>query len=52
MYRTAPRWERRAAIDRVAALVDVGTSGQDWDVEHADPDRIDVFLDRAVHGPR
>lgn len=44
MYRTAPRWERRAAIDRVAALVDVGTRGQDWDVEHADADRVDEFL--------
>ncbi|WP_434424506.1 ankyrin repeat domain-containing protein [Nannocystis pusilla] len=44
MYRTAPRWERRAAIDRVAALMDVGTSGQDWDVEHADRKRIEVFV--------
>ncbi|MCY1065472.1 ankyrin repeat domain-containing protein [Nannocystis sp. RBIL2] len=44
MYRTAPRWERRAAIDRVAALVGVGNSGQDWDFEHADRNRIEIFL--------
>jgi len=51
MLRTAPRHERRAAIDRVAALVGVGTSGQDWDVEHADASRVDAFCDAYEREP-
>lgn len=45
MLRTAPRHLRRAAIDRVAALVGVGTGGQDWDVENADASRVEAFCD-------
>ena len=44
ILRTAPRWETRAAIDRISALVDVSGDGQDWDIEQADPHRIAAFL--------
>lgn len=44
ILRTAPRWETRAAIDRISALVDVSGDGQDWDIEQADPRRIAAFL--------
>lgn len=45
MFRTAPRHERAAAIERVSALVGVRTEGQDWDVEQADAGRLDAFCD-------
>ena len=49
MFRTALRFSTAAAIARIGALLDVSTAGQDWDVENADAERVEVFCDAYEH---